>query len=313
MKLLLLGGLLFASQSIFGQFAPVKGFNFSQLEGKKLLVPTYAVSASFAKKMIKKGKLDDLASSEDKVAAYNRNWEEAMAESSYDASDYEITGYDRKKLIKEKNQEAILLYYYYDDYGNRTANLMVTHPKKKTIARVLTNGMDLSDKNDIRLMINMLNEALNTSVELENEGNKNYKGARNKYKENFVSFYEGIEDKTFLVPKSEHKNEKKATQRTADLKSALNSWKLSEYELTTTSEIENKRIEGDEDAYYWRDIPYYTQNILVVYHYNYIISADSDDVLFMFLGKSRLKPATLEKIESKMAKKYARYKSQLAK
>ncbi len=304
---------LLGSLNVNAQFNPIKKFNYSLLENKKLYIPTYEASESYIKKMGKKGKFDKIADAKAKAELHNNIWKEAMAESSYDATDYEIRGFDRRKLIKEQNKEAILLYYYVDDYGNWSAMLMVTAPKKQIIARTIITGLDLSDKNDIRLMINMLNESLNTAAELEEEGDKSMKSIRNKYKEGLVEFYDNIGSKTFLVPKSEHKNEKKAAQRTDDLKESLTSWSLSKYKLTTTEEIEKKRVEGDSDSFYWRDFPIYTNNVLITYHYNYILSTDGDDILFGFLGKKRLKPSTVESIQKKIVNKSEKYKQQLSK
>ena len=97
---------------------------------------------------------------------FNKTWKEAMAESSYDATDYEIRGFDAKKLIKTKNREAIMLEYYSNGL-NDVAYLTVTHPKRQVIASAQINGINLDEKNDIRFMINMLNESLNTAAELE--------------------------------------------------------------------------------------------------------------------------------------------------
>jgi hypothetical protein len=296
-----------------------KKFDFSELENKVLYIPTYKTSSKFIDKMKKKGKYEKLASVNEKVELYNTAWEEAMAESSYEATDYEIRSFDRKTLIKSKNKKAVILYYYRDRYGNTTVNMMVTGPKKKVIASSYINGFDLSEKNDIRLMMNMLNDVLNTTAdaqkESDNKSKANRKDTRSKYKERLVNFYDEMGDKTFLVPKSTHKKPKKATQRNADVKAALENWKLSQYEIRTEEEIEKKRLEGDSDYFYWRDIPVFgeVQGVPVTYHLNYILSADGDNIIMGFLGKKRLKPATLDKIQTKITKKATRYKAQLAK
>ena len=192
--------------------------------------------------------------------------------------------------------------------------LTVTGPKRRVIAKTPITGLDFSDKNDIRLMINMLNESLNTASELaEEEGKSSFKGVRTKYKEGLVEFYEGMEDKTFMVPASTHKKKKKASERNADLKQALRSWKLSETKFTTEEEIDKMRIEGDPDCFYWKTIRIYTQNPIINYNYNLLISTESDEVIIGFLGKKRLKPATIEKIQKKVVAKAERYKKQLAK
>ena len=81
-------------------------FDFSELKNKTLYIPVWEPDARWAKKMMKRGKFKDLKSKEEQAAYYNTIWEEAMAESSYDATDYKITGFDAKKLLKEKNKKV---------------------------------------------------------------------------------------------------------------------------------------------------------------------------------------------------------------
>ncbi len=297
----------------FGQFSSIKKFDYSILENKVLYIPSFETSKKFIEKMSKKGKFDKIADVKAEVESYNKAWKEAMAESSYDATDYEIRGFDAKKLYKSKDPKAILLEYFIDKFGNVSAMLKVTGPKKKLIATTLITGLDLRDKNDIRLMMNMLNESLNTYAEIQNEGDKiSLKKIKSKYKTTLVEWAEDLENKTFLVPKSEHKKKKKADERNADLEAALKSWKLSNYKLTTQEEVNNKRIEGDENSYYWKTFRIYTQSSLLTFNYNLIISTDGDHVIAGFLGKKRLKPATLDLIQTKIKEKVEKYKKQLA-
>ena len=291
----------------------IKKFDFSLLKDKVLYIPTYETSEKYIAKMSKRGKFDKIADAKAKVEAYNKAWKEAMAESSYDATDYEIRGFDPKKLYKSKDPKAILLQYYFDKYGNEQAMLVVTGPKKRVIARTVITGLDLSDKNDIRLMINLLNDSMNTAAEIQNEGGKkSVKNFRSKYKVALVEWAENMDSKTFLVPKSEHKNEKKAASRNADLKAALKNWNLTSYEFTTEEEINNRRIEGDDSSFYWKTFRIHT-NGLIVFNYNVLLSTDSDDVIVGFMGKNRLKPATLDLIQKKITSKVERFKKQLAK
>ena len=312
-KSVLLIVMLFIFCNSFAQLATVKKFDYRILKDKVLYIPTYEVSKKYAAKLTKRGKLDKLADKKAIVEEYNNAWKQGMAESSYDATDYEIREFDHKKILKSKDKKAVLLYYYTDRYGNTYANIVVAAPKKKTIARTIITGLDLSNKNDIRLMVNMLNESLNTAAELNEEGSKVTRRAQGKkYKQGLVDWYEGVKEKTFLVPKSEHKNEKKAAKRNADLKEALKDWKLSKYEFTTEEEVNNKRIEGDSDSYYWKTFRIYTNTALITYNYNLLLSTDGDDVIMAFLGKKRLKPATLDQIQKKIVAKVERYKKQLA-
>jgi len=307
--------LLIGSQSSFAQLLPIKKFDCSQLEGKKLYVPTFQAAQPQLRKMAKQGKFKEMNDANEIAEYYSNVWKEAMAESSYDATEYEIRGFDSRRLIKNKDPEALLLSFYVDDYGNETALLTIAAPKKQVVARAIITGLDLSQKNDIRLMINMLNESLNTSCELDEqeEGKIKRKAYMNRYKKEFLAFYNSMSDRTFLVPESEHKKPKKAQERTADLVLALKEWKLSKYELIKQEEIEERRVEGDAESFYWKDFPIYTQNILITYHYNVILSTDGDAVVFVFLGKKRMKPSTLEKIQSKITAKAEKYTRQLEK
>jgi len=298
----------------FGQLNPLKKFDLSLLEGKVLYIPTYEVSKKYTAKMSKRGKFDKLADAKAEIEAYNKAWKEAMAESSYDATDYEMRGFDYKKMFKSKDPKAILLYYVSDKYGNEYAKLIATGPKKKVIAHSMITGLNFYDKNDIRLMMNMLNESMTTAAEIQGEGDKaSFKNIGKKYKEALVEWAEDMESKTFLVPKSEHKNKKKADSRNADLEAALKNWKISKYEFTTEEEINNKRTEGDENSYYWKTFRVYTSSALITLNYNLILSTDSDDMIVGFMGKKRLKPATLDLIQNKITAKVEKYKKQLAK
>jgi len=176
------------SNMVTGQLTPIKSFDFSLLEGKKLFIPTYEASQKFIAKMAKKGKLDEIEDAKAAAENYNKMRSEAMAESSYDDTDYEIKAFDAKSLMKAKDKEAMFLRLYQDDYGNRTASITVCSPKKQVIASTIINGLYLGEKNDIRLMINMLNESLNTAAEIQDEGGSSRKDVKSKYKENVITF-----------------------------------------------------------------------------------------------------------------------------
>ena len=203
--------MLSVSQTGFSQMNPIKKFDYSLLNGKTLLIPTLAASDSYLKKMAKKGKLEGIKDTKKAAEYYNTIWKEAMAESSYDATDYDVRAFDVKKLIKEKNEKTILLYYKTDKNGNMSAALTVTGPKRQVVAETIINGLNLFSKNDLRLMMNMLNESLLMASELEQKGDKSIKAIKGKYKQGIVDFYDNIGEKTLLVPKSEHKKTKESS------------------------------------------------------------------------------------------------------
>ncbi len=310
--------LLFVSgfnNALDAQLNPVKYFDYNLLKDKVLYIPKYQPDSRIAKKYLKKGKFSELKSLEEKVAYYNKIWNEAMAQSSYDATAYEIRGFDPKKLIKEKNKEAILLYNFVDQYSNEIAQLIVTGPKKQLIAQTIINGLDLSDPDDIKLMMNMLNFSLNETAEIDAEnGSKSYSGLRNKYKENFVEFYDNIANMTFLVQKFESDNEKKDKKKNAELEEALESWTLCKYELLTEKEIQERRLDGDDKSFYWKNFNYYTKSAMMTYRFSYLLTTERDEALafFYYLGSQKLKPSVLNKIQNKITKKGERFKKQLS-
>lgn len=301
--------------SIKAQFTTVKGFDYKLLENKVLYIPEFEVKSDYAKNLIKKEKFEKLRSKEEQVAEYNRVWKEAMAESSYDATAYEIRGFDRKQIFKEKNSKALVLMYYNDAGGNWFAQLWVAAPKSQLVADALINGFDLLDVQDVKLMMNLLNFSLNEAIELEEAGsNKTVSDRRSKIKRNFVEFYDDIPNKTFLVQKDESENGAKADKRNEELIQSLKEeWTLCNYELVSTEEINKRRLNGDSDSFYWKNINYYTNNRLLNYRFAFLLSTDRDEVLgfFYYLGSQRLKPSTLSKIQDNIVKKGTRYKRQL--
>lgn len=296
--------LSFAAFDSQAQFNSLKKFDYTTLKNKVLYIPAFDPNSKYAKKLVKKGKFEKLKSMEN----YTEMWKRVMAQSSYDATPYEVKQYNHKQLIKEKNNKAILLRYVEDKYRNWSAQLIVTGPKRRVISAALINGLDLGDENDLRLMINMLNYVMNELTEIDKEGgSKSYWGQRKKYKESLVEFYQGMSDKTFLVPKSTHKNAKKAANRNADLKAALKSWNISEYKFTNEAEIQKSRMEGNPETYYWKSFAYYTQSPLITYRVNYIFTSERDEPIFYFLGTKRLKPQTLKEIQTKIKKRAERF------
>ena len=292
-----------------------KGFDYNTLEDKILYIPEYDVNDQYAKKLMRKGKFEELEDAEAKAEYYNEIWSEAMAQSSYDATPYEIRGFDRKKLVKEKNAKALLLYFSYDDYGNLFVSLYSTGPKKaQGVATALINGLDLSTASDIRLMMNMLNYALNDAIELANKDGK-VKNAdrRSKYKESVVAFGDDLSNKTFLITPAKHKKQEKADQMDAEIKAAIGGWRISKVQFVSDDELEQLRLEGDENSFFWKNFNYYTSNPLLTYRINYLFTTNGDEVLFMFIGSKKLKASKLDNIQKKLLAKIEKYKKQLSK
>jgi hypothetical protein len=283
----------------------------TQLENKVLYIPEFSVDSDYAKKLMKKGKFEDLQDLEARIALDKANWTEAMAMSSYDATPYEIRGFDRRKLVKEKNEKALLLTFGVDDFGNRSVALYVTGPKKQVIATTLINGMDLSEPSEIRLMMNMLNYVLNENIDLSTEGKKaNNSNMRSKYKENLVAFGADLDKKTFLVTPVEHKKPEKAAEMNKELKKAISYWNISEVELITKEELENYRAEEDKNSYYLRNFPVYMQYGITM-NFNVLLTTAGDEMIVGFLGSKKVKASKIESIQEKILKKIAKFKKDL--
>ena len=103
--------LTFVTNVSYGQMAAVKKFDYSILKDKVLYIPSYETSEKFIAKMTKRGKFDKITEAKAKVELYNTAWKEAMAESSYDATDYEIRGFSAKKLFKSKDPKAVIMQF----------------------------------------------------------------------------------------------------------------------------------------------------------------------------------------------------------
>ena len=314
-NLLLIALLLLVYTNAQSQYK-IKAYDFKQLENKVLYIPKYEVDSDYAKKLTKKGKFDKLKTTKEKAAFYNEIWSEAMANSAYDATPYEIRSFDSKKLFKEKNKKAIVLMFW-QQYKtvNWYAGLWVTGPKKQLIAQTLINGLDLDDEGDIRLMINLLNYSLTMSLELNEEEKKTkYSTFRSKYKEDVIAFEENIENLTFLVPKYVEGDIGKFEKRNAQIKEALKLWNICEYKWITLDEIDEVRAEGDPNSFYWRALPIYS-NVggvsVVMYSLNYLLTCERDDVVFYWLGSKKMKPSQATKIQTEIREDAARYRKKM--
>ena len=310
--------------------AKLNAFDFSTLKDKTLLIQPFGFDPKFDKEFEKKNKFDKAVSLEAKKEAYTNAWKEALATSSYDATQYEFRGYDSKKLFKEKNDKTLILFFAVDDASNRFVYMYVTGPKKLLIASTLINGLNLSKKEDIKLMFNMLNYSLNTSAEVDAEGGKIAAGSKNKYKERLVKYYDNLSDKTFLVPKFEidtsAKNQEKEKIKTdlenEKLVDGLKAWTLSKYDLMTVDELTTRKNQNGDNSFYWRNMNFYVRinmgygisfNVLGA-RINMIFTADKDEQIFQFVGGDKeFNEKTVTKLQEAFTKAAEKYKKDLAK
>lgn len=315
MKNIFLVLTLAIATSAFGQFSPVKNFDYSILEGKVLYIPqlNFNEDSNKIQRLLKNERFEKIETEKEKIIEYNRIWKEAMEQSSYKATPYEIVDFNYKELKKAKDPKALVLKYFTDGYYNEWVSLVSMGPDNtKDIATALITGIDLTKADDIRLMINMLNFSLNEASELqENNLKTGYNNVRKNYKQNFLEFYEGISEQTFLVVKDENENLEKAERRNLDMLEALNEWTLSNYKIITKEDLESRRLKKEKGSYYWRSFPMRTQSPLIIIQMNLILSTENDEVYFYkHLGSKRLKGSTIIEIQENIKSRANRFKSQ---
>ncbi|MBL3657995.1 hypothetical protein [Fulvivirga sediminis] len=304
--------LLSCINSSFAQFNPIKKFDYTLLEGRTLWVPKFDLSDKAMKRLIKKDKLKEYERLSRSATELTNLWSNAMKNSSYDATDYIIKKFEPKEFLKEKPKDALALMFMEQRKDGQVLNISAqiwsAYPKKRPIASTVINDLDITDENDLILIINMLNNSLEGALAMEESGDKSVKAMKNKYKSNFVKVYETLPKKTFLVP--EYEDEKKADKKNEDLKEAIQGWSLCDIKMVSEAEINQKRKENSTDYIYWKNIPYYT-GTPIVYNINMIISTESDVILFVFMGKKKLKASNLEEAQKKMQKSYDKFKKDM--
>lgn len=316
MKKYLFLSLLLFKVVTYSQFSPIKNFDYKLLEGKVLYIPqlNFDEDSNKIQRFLKNEQFDKIATEKEKIEEYNRIWKLAMEQSSYNATPYEIVDFNFKELKKAKDPKALVLKYFTDGFYNDWVSLVSMGPDTtKDIARALITGIDLTKVEDIRLMINMLNFSLNEASELhENELTTGYSDVRNNYKENFLKFYENINNLTFLAVMDESENEKKADKRNEDIKEGLEEWNLSKYKIITKEELEQRRLNKEKGSFYWRSFAMRTQSPLIVLQINVILNTENDEVYFYKqLGSRRLKGSTIIDIQDNIKNRAERYKKQL--
>ncbi len=208
--------VLFQTHLLSAQLNPLQKVDYSLIEDKILYVPTYESSSKYIDKMTKKGMYKNIAGVSDKAEYYNRVWKEALHESGLDTTSYKFTDTHAKDLTKASCEDCILLRYKREFVGsvllkdrvNVTALFTVVHPKRQIISSANINGLDISDKNDIRLMLNILNSNLNYAITNYKSGTLNFGKMLEESRQNRKEFVENISDKTFLIPKPDASTKK---------------------------------------------------------------------------------------------------------
>ncbi len=286
------------------QFNPLQKVDYSLIEGKILYVPTYESSSKYIDKMTKKEMYRKIADVPNKAEYYNRVWKEALEESGFEETDYKFTDIPSKELSKIQCKDCILIRYqrervgenFVKDRENVTARLVVVHPKRQFIASANVTGLDLSDKNDIRLMLNILNSNLNASITRYKAGTLKYGKVLESARQHAANFVQNMSDKTFLIPKPDVST-KKGKKNLAKLEESVKDWTLSKTKLCSPVEIEELRGSGDDDSFYLKILPMYIDDFTAL-HMNMLISTADDTVLQAFIGEKKVNAKSLMKIQS---------------
>lgn len=310
--------IYFACTLVSAQGMIIKNFDFNLLKNKVLYINEFSESSAYAKRLLKKGKYSELKTLKEKMEYHNAIWKEAMAKSSFDAIPYEIKEFDTKKLYKEKNEQAIILSYYGDQYGNDYCYLEITGPKRTAIANALINGLDLSNPNDLRLMMNLLNYSLNEAVEIDSTtGDKTFSGLRNRFKQTMVDFYHDLPQQIFYVVKEVDADKpNKAAEKNKEIEESLKAnWNISKYEIISEEDLQKKKDDGVTNGYYWKSFNCYTNSILMVYKFRYLLTIDRDEPVFFYygLGSGSFKASTVQDLQEKIISKGEKYQKQLEK
>ena len=327
MKTFFIKGLILAYLFLpllsYSQLIKPPKFDYAKMKEKTLYIPTFEVSEKYIKKMERKGKFDKIETAEKKAELWNKNWKLGIEESKYNMTKYEIKAFDSKALIKSKNPDVLILRIFSQKQGsgnsgitayNTFAGIQSVGPKKAImLTQIPINGFDLSDKNEIRLIMNMLIDGIEMAVDAAADGDATYKEMRVEAKKQFIAYSEKMKDMTFLVPEvKSDKGKGDIIKRTEEVKKALKSWSISKFKMSNEEEINQFRLEGNKDYYYWKVIPYYVSGIPFVYNLYYVISCHGDEIVFMFIGPKKLDGKTIEKAHKKYQTKLEKFKKQVA-
>ncbi|MFC2113872.1 hypothetical protein ACFLRI_00830 [Bacteroidota bacterium] len=294
---LLLAGIMVFSGLAAQNYGPekVKTFDSRILKSKSLLVPIVDKVPDKCKDMSTWRSFNTATKVENE---WKRRVDEAMANSSFDFLSYEVKNFNPEQLKKEKDRTTVALYFDKDFYQNLYVYIAVAEPKWQVIATAPVNGLMLSEIKDLTFMFNMLQYSMITACEFYGDNFKPlYRGHEFKYMKAIDQFTDDIRSKLFLVPKLDKKQKgygKKNEKMNEYLKL---DWKLTSFDLIYQADI-NTKINSGFDGMYMQDIPIYTANPKVDYHFVIWVTAPDKNVLFWQLQQTDLKPAYLKFAQS---------------
>ena len=307
--LLLIG---FANHSFSQEFGPmkIKNQDIKIIKGKVLLIPEYDEKMGFCKVFIDPTAFKAFKNEKKIQDEYKRRWDSALKASTFDFCSYEIKYFDRVKLEKDKDKNYILLYFDHDWYNNWYAYLAVTEPKYTVIATAPVTGIDLSNIQDIKTMMNMLTYSLvNTFSYYGDEAKGLFRGHEYKYKNFIQTFSDTLKNKTFLIPlyDKERKNFKKHNEKIGEF-IKLN-WKISKFEMLPPAEYRKRVAEGRPNDYYIKSCSINTDNSIMTYQYFAIMTTRENYMIHGFMGLQYYNVTNLKYFQINIEKWLFNYKS----
>lgn len=257
---------------------------------KTLFIPEYN----------KRSIIESLVSKENKkevVNEYENNWKEALDRSAFMIRNIQVGNLDYNNLTDEERKSYVFLSYY-ETMGYKYALLWYLDENNRELPATMfvINDMDFGNKNDLSLLLNILNQNLlftNEYIEAETfehlksitEDNslkntdklislstEDIQDAQNDFNAKLtINYASNYEDITLLIP--EELNNKQ-------LEKSLKKWKYSSYKFMPASEIEKMRT-SNEEKYAYIKVQQAGKSIMksvIVY----LLSTNEDRILYKY-------------------------------
>ena len=294
----------------------LKNFDYSAVADKKILI---YLKPYKGERKISTGEFSLFFSKKVKLTAEERVkiWEKGFESSNYSASDFEITHdlSEIKALIRKRDRNYLFMRASDDDFGNDYMKVFTAYPKQMVVASVLTNQFNLTSEEDIRLMFNLLNSYFEDAIEVQSKGVEKRKLLTDHALQSMSDQLDNLKEMTFLVPKIEGKNEKKTSKLNAEIKNALReNWKICPYEIVSTEDIAEKRLNHEEGYFYWRPLiinPHMSVMQRFVIHHILTTNDDSLIATTMSKGGYKLKAKSINTLQDNILKLEKRIKKKL--
>jgi len=273
-------------------------FDYSTIEDKTLIIPKYDPKSIYGKNLVLNKQYEKFGSVNEKNSYYENMWDTAIQESSFSLCDYKIKNIDFETLSNVEKRKYVYLSYH-KTYGYFYAMVWFVDEKGEELplAMVLVNDFDLGDKNDIRLMFNIITQTItiykdqinkkmfsdmNSILEDKSIGKSgrlkamNTEEVQNAVNEYFalqvLNYISEADEMTLLIPER---------YKSAGLDKELSKWKYSEYKYVPESFIEQKKENSDNNYRYLRAQS--AGSTLLASTTVWLLSTNNDRILYNFL------------------------------